>query len=728
MKKTVEELEARFIELMDKPPYAAKELADLLAEAPVAKGGEWALDVLKAYEEAAGDFEGAFTFISSSQELLERLFQTSAGQKVRDTLRKTAKDRLLVSFVDGVGFGARSLREALGRLGCLLSFHPGSLVLSAAWGLGEIRGMDHFYRRVTVDFFHPPRRGHQFTYDAACETLKLAPENHILVTRKADPARVEMMLKDKPGSFVKAMLSSFGDMPVTRLEELCAHSGFVKSADWKKFWERARADLRQDKCVEIPTRRTDPIHLKSAGEEYGDSWFTAFAQMKDPKSILSSVREMQAAGRVQGMPENSRATVVDRLAFALKGARGVDDALYARIAFCVGDLKLDEDLQNFEKPTSLAKARAYLWDKDVSGEERYLSAARDLPARDVGSLVAFLAAENREEARDVLLGTLPRMCFTFLGETIDAFKDDEACRAKVAELLRSPSAPATLVTLVLGRYESFKAWEQLPPLVVILTHAIALGEGRQGGEKLRMQNMIRRLFADRKWLASTLEQLDPAQKALFFERFQASIAWDPSTHHMIVMRMTQIAPELATRLVKKAGAKKQERITSRRSYAERQAAYERLVNVEIPANTKRIEAARSYGDLSENAEYQYAKDEQRVLLQKQTLMQEELNVVKAVDFSDVAEPEAVVPGSSVTVVAADGAERTYTVLGEWDNDIERGVISNKTPLAEALMGKRAGDAFELMDADGKASAATIKAVGAISDEVRAWLAAQPENA
>lgn len=726
MKKTVEELEARLLELIDKPPYAAKELAELLAEAPASKSRDWVNLVLQAYDKAACDFEGAYSFMSASWELIEKTLQTAAAQMVHDTLRKTTKDRLLMSFIDSVGFGSRSLREALARLGCLVAFHPHMLVLSAAWGLGEIQRIDYFNRRVTVDFFSPPRRGHQFTYDAACETLKVAPENHILVTRKADPARVEMMIKEKPGDFVRAMLSSFGDMPITRLEELCAQNGFVRSAEWKKFWERARADLRQDKCVEIPTRRTDPIHVKAADEEYGDAWFTAFAQMKDPKSILSSVREMQSAGRLGDMPDNRRATIVDRLAYALKGARGVDDALYARIAFCIGDLKLDGDLQKLEKPTSLAKVRAYLWAKDVSGEERYIAAARTLPARDVGSLVAFLVAENREEARGVLLEALPRMCFTFLGETINAFKDDEVCRAKVAELLKSPSAPATLVTLVLGRYESFKSWDKLPSLVVILTHAIALGEGRQGGEKLRMQNMIRRLFADRKWLESTLGQLNSDQKALFFERFQASIAWDPSTHHMIVVRMTQIAPELATRLEKKAEVKKAERITSRRSYVERQAAYEHLINVEIPANTKRIESARSYGDLSENAEYQYAKDEQRALLQKQTLMQEDLNVVKAVDFSDVTAPEAVVPGSSVTIVAADGAERTYTVLGEWDNDIERGIISSKTRLAESFMGKRPGDTVEITDADGRASEAKIKAVAVISDEVRAWLAASPE--
>jgi len=290
----------------------------------------------------------------------------------------------------------------------------------------------------------------------------------------------------------------------------------------------------------------------------------------------------------------------------------------------------------------------------------------------------------------------------------------------VATLLKNPSAPATLVTLVLGRYDDFKHWAKLPPLVVILTHAIALGEGRQSGETLRMQNMIRRLFADKKWLEGIFAQLQPADQVLFFERFQASIAWDPSTHHLIVVRMTHIVPELASRQVKKVEAPKVERITSLRSYAERKAAYQKLVNVDMPENTRRIEFARSYGDLSENAEYQYAKDEQRALLQKQTIMQEELNLVKAVDFADVAS-DVVCPGTTVRISTADGRELSYTVLGEWDNDIERGIIANKTKLAQNMLGKKAGETFDLPDADGNVTTATIIAVEPLSDELREWV-------
>ena len=649
----------------------------------------------------AQDFAGTFKIIDENKDVLTSNLQ-AAG--VREILKKATKDRLLLSFVESSGFGVRPLADSLERLGKLMSLTPGVRVLNVAWGLGEVKRLDYFYRKITVDF--KARKGHQLTFDAACETLVLAPEDHILVTAAADPGRVAAMIKDEPGEFVKAMLKSFGDMPVSRLEEECAKQGFVKGANWKAFWDRARADLKKEKIVEIPVRRAEPLHLKASAETYGDSWFTAFAQITDPKSILSSVKELEGTGRLKTLDDESRVKISDRLAFALKGARGVDNSLYARLAFCIDALKLET--------LSASKCRAYLWEAN-----RYLAAARDLPARDTDNLVVFLTAENREETKHRLFAAIPEMCFSLLNETLNFFSGDADCEEAVAALLKSPHPPATLVTCVLGRYGTFSHWAKLPNLPVILQHAIALGEGKQSGETLRMQNVIRRLFADKAWLEDIFGKLSADERALLFERFQASAAWDPATHRTITIRMTKLDEGLVSRMARKAERKVEERITSQRSYNERKAAYDRLVNVDMPANTKRIEFARSYGDLSENAEYQYAKDEQRALLQKQSLMQQDLDEVKPVLFENVAADE--VRAGTVATVSVDGAERTYVVLGEWDNEPSLNVISSKTKIASNLLGRKAGDPVELADADGNALAATVVRVEALTEELKAWI-------
>ena len=145
----------------------------------------------------------------------------------------------------------------------------------------------------------------------------------------------------------------------------------------------------------------------------------------------------------------------------------------------------------------------------------------------------------------------------------------------------------------------------------------------------------------------------------------------------------------------------------------------KLINEDMPANVKRIEFAKSYGDLSENAEYQYAKDEQRALMQKQTLMQAELEAVKPGDFSDATTDE-VMPGVTV-VIAANGEEKAWTVLGEWDNDLPMGIISSKTRVAQNMLGKKVGDSFELPDAEGGISFAEIREIRPLGDDVREWM-------
>ena len=304
---------------------------------------------------------------------------------------------------------------------------------------------------------------------------------------------------------------------------MCIANGFVKSVNWKSYWDKARAELKADKLVEIPVKRADPIRLKASVEDYGEGWLTAFSHETDPKLILAGVREYVAQGKLKVADDAVKAKIGERLVFAVTAARKVDDALYARLACLVTEL-------GFGNPPA-AEMREYLWER-----RRFVKAAATLPAREVGAMIAFLACDAA--SKEKLYKAIPGLCFTAVTEIVAQFGKEPECRAAVGGYMKEPKAPATLTTLLVGKYEGFKDWSELPPLITLLTHAIALGEGRQGGETLKMQNLIRRLFGDRKWLEKVFGWLSPADQALFFERFQASIAWDPSTHHTTVVRMT----------------------------------------------------------------------------------------------------------------------------------------------------------------------------------------------
>ena len=114
----------------------------------------------------------------------------------------------------------------------------------------------------------------------------------------------------------------------------------------------------------------------------------------------------------------------------------------------------------------------------------------------------------------------------------------------------------------------------------------------------------------------------------------------------------------------------------------------RLEGDERRALAQRILRAREHGDLSENAEYHAAKEDQAHLETKILKLKERLrsaHVVEAPTSSD-----KVAFGSTVTVLSGVGKETTYTIVGATEADLKEGKLSTESPVAQALMGAKAG--------------------------------------
>ena len=135
-------------------------------------------------------------------------------------------------------------------------------------------------------------------------------------------------------------------------------------------------------------------------------------------------------------------------------------------------------------------------------------------------------------------------------------------------------------------------------------------------------------------------------------------------------------------------------IVSQSSYDKKMADLDELNKEKIPANSQAIEAAREHGDLRENAEYHMAKDEQKVLLARQSELQTDLMRAKPTDFTD-APSDAVGIGSIVNLSNTDSGEsQKYTILGAWDSDPDKNVLSYLTPLGQKLLGKKVEELVE----------------------------------
>ncbi len=105
------------------------------------------------------------------------------------------------------------------------------------------------------------------------------------------------------------------------------------------------------------------------------------------------------------------------------------------------------------------------------------------------------------------------------------------------------------------------------------------------------------------------------------------------------------------------------------------------------------EAARQ-GDLRENAEYAAAKERQSETLAKINEMEIRLRNIRITDDINVDKTEARI-GATVTIADEDGDKTTYTLVGSMESNPDEGLLSVKSPVAAALLGKKEGDSFEV---------------------------------
>lgn len=116
-----------------------------------------------------------------------------------------------------------------------------------------------------------------------------------------------------------------------------------------------------------------------------------------------------------------------------------------------------------------------------------------------------------------------------------------------------------------------------------------------------------------------------------------------------------------------------------------------LKTVERPRNIAAIEEARSHGDLSENAEYDAAKEEQGMLNSQIVDLEAKIALAEIIDPSKITS-DKIVFGATVTLVDLDtDEESTYQIVGTPEADLNHGKISIESPMARALIGKSEGD-------------------------------------
>ena len=548
-----------------------------------------------------------------------------------------------------------------------------------SWGFGRIKTVDTVFARFTIDF--PGKPGHTMDLAFAADSLKPIPKDHILARKAADIDGLRQLAATNHLELVKVVLNSFGGhATVDQIQQALVPD--VIRDDWKKWWEAAKRELKKDGHFQVPLKKTDPVVYQSKEVSLQERLIGEFRSAKGLKAHVAVATEILKNGQDLSDKQGAAKEVIATLNGEIATYQRTQTAVALEGIFIRDDIR-----QMAGAPAGENEVTS----KAIWGPEAKLAAIMEgLPAVKHRRAVESFKEANPERWADVLRITLnsvnAKLAKEFSTLLVENGKINEL-KESVARLISQHLASSELLLwLAKERNDTFA--DILGPEV--FRAMLTAMERDQFNEK--RSNRLREYILDDQELlpeltaSAELEVIKDLTRAL-----QLSPVFDDMDKRSLLARIVKSHPAVQSLI--SGGETKQDTtlVVSWESLERRRLDYAELVHKKMPANREEIAIARSYGDLRENHEYKAAKEMQKQLLKQKDMMESDLVRSRGTDFSN-ARTDAVSIGTIVrTTNSATGQKETFTILGAWDSDPDKGIVSYLTPVAQALLNRKVGE-------------------------------------
>ncbi len=575
---------------------------------------------------------------------------------------------------------AGKLTESTGT--ALEKLTPGTYVQHKSWGYGVIAAHDFLLGNTVIDFRN--KKSHPMKMEYAAESLVPLAPDHIAARKYRDMDGVRKMAQSDPAAVVRIVLAGLGGHASQEQIATQLVPDVFPEVAYKKWWEAAKRALKADPLVGVPQKKTEHFILRQEALSQSDELLAGFKNARTLKDQILAL---------------------DNLTKAL--AAFTDASLLQPVITAIEDAA--------KKAVKLQTAEAL---QLVVVRDEIVS---KFPALAVGADAPTVAGIFRDEETKLstLLGELP---VSKLKKAVlslpDAFGEHWAAKA-VSIFMRGnskvvPEAARLLVEK--GKTEEFGAaldrairdqsitaegvhwlceersgvFREVALTPRTLSAALGAMERDQFKEK-RDRRLHDLLMNDKELVLDLIETAETDELREAMRKLMMTPIFEELNKRSLLGRIVRVYPELEEIITGREEAPKAELIVSWTSLERRKIELDELVNKKIPQNRQDIQIARDYGDLRENFEYKSAKEQQRVLTRQKVELERDLVRARGTDFRDV-KGEAVEIGTNVVIKRLkDSVNESYTILGAWDTDPEKHIISYLSQMAQALIGKKPGE-------------------------------------
>jgi transcription elongation GreA/GreB family factor len=586
----------------------------------------------------------------------------------------------------------------------LVQLATSGFCMHRSWGFGRIRTVDTVFARFTIDF--QDKAGHTMDLGFAAESLKPISKDHILARKAVDLEGLRQMAATNHLELVKLVLTSFGgNATADQVQQVLVPD--VISADWKKWWEGAKRELRNDGHFQVPLKRTEPIVYQVKEVSLQDRLLGDFRAGKGLKARLIVAGELLKNANDLSDKQAAAQEVITALNGEIANYQRTQPAVALEAVFARDDLRVMAGLAPAEgeldaqaiwslEPKLGSLMEALPASKHRRALESFEAANQQIVDDKLGkaSTGETEEAENRIKRwqyvlRETLNNVSAKLCREFAGLLIHKGKINLLKETLARYISQHTASSELLLWLAKDRNDAFA--DILGPEVF---RAMLTAMERDQFNERRSNRLRDCILDDQELLVELIGSADLEVIKDLTRALQLSPCFDDMDKRSLLARIVKSYPAMQTLISGEQTKQETYLVVSWESLERRKNEYHELVEKKIPANSKEIALARSYGDLRENHEYKAAKETQKLLMRRKVELETQLIRARGTDFSN-SRTDVVSIGTIVraTDLATNQPEH-FTILGAWDSEPEKGVVSYLSPVARSLLNRKVGEEIE----------------------------------
>ena len=569
----------------------------------------------------------------------------------------------------------------------LEAMEQGAYVVHRSWGFGQIKRYDEAVQKLIIDF--KGKAGHPMDPVFCVTTMDVLPAKHLLVRKETDTKKIAELIADNPAQLLVEALQAYPNNAATAIEIEIVLAQVVGDEKFKKWWSVAKKSIAKDARIAIPAKKTECYIIRETPVSAEDEIVEQFNSTRSARRRILLAEEL-VDGAEKKADQAALTAVLAGLAESVKDSNQLDasERLY-------GTVVRDDLAKLVGSETAFEPTQAAL----IANPRDLPAIAEKIPVHFQSRFLELILATHPIEARDIEFGLLKvsqgkftTECINFLIE--QGYADDLAAtlqRWQTEQNLRAP----VLLWIVKNRHS--KKFAKLlndlitPRLLSAIFFAIDY-EALQAASARRIP-LGDILSEDTDLIADLLSTADPETARDLANTLMLNQGFEELTKKSLLARFIKIFPKIQSLVAADAESKEEQLLVSRPSFERKRTEYETIVSKKIPENSKAIATAREHGDLKENSEYKMAKQDQQVLMAQKTLLEKELGRARITDFKEATTAQVSV--GSIVEIRTGGSTVKYTLLGVWDGDPDQDILSYKTPMGTALLGKKVGDSVKV---------------------------------